>query len=91
MRFPEMEITQWGFFDSRIKFPKVIMTEPRKVNVYELELCTKAMLFDKMMRRRADVRLRVVLTGQHREMLDQVIEVFGIKADYDLEVMKKGQ
>lgn len=40
MRFPDMEITQWGFFDSRIKFPKVIMTEPREVNVYELELCT---------------------------------------------------
>lgn len=40
MVFPELEITQWGFFDSRIKFPKVIMTEPRDVNVYEFELCT---------------------------------------------------
>ncbi len=40
MIFPEIEITQWGFFDSRIKFPRVIMTEPRTVSVYELELYT---------------------------------------------------
>lgn len=40
MVFPEIEITQWGFFDSRIKFPKVIMTKPRKVTEYELELYT---------------------------------------------------
>lgn len=40
MVFPEMEVTQWGFFDSRIKFPRVIMTEPRRVREYELELYT---------------------------------------------------
>ena len=42
MVFPEMEVTQWGIFDSRIKFPKVIMTEPRQVTEYELELYTEA-------------------------------------------------
>jgi UDP-N-acetylglucosamine 2-epimerase (non-hydrolysing) len=35
--------------------------------------------------------VKVCLTGQHREMLDSVIEMFGIKADYDLSVMKKDQ
>jgi AraC-like DNA-binding protein len=40
MVFPEMEITQWGFFDSRVKFPKVIITDPRAVTEYELELYT---------------------------------------------------
>lgn len=40
MVFPEMEITQWGFFDSRIKFPRIIMTKPREVSGYELELYT---------------------------------------------------
>ena len=35
--------------------------------------------------------VKVCLTGQHREMLDSVIEVFGIKADYNLSVMSKGQ
>lgn len=33
----------------------------------------------------------VVVTAQHREMLDQVLEVFDIKPDYDLNIMKKGQ
>ncbi len=31
------------------------------------------------------------VTAQHREMLDQVLEVFGILPDYDLNIMKKGQ
>ncbi len=33
----------------------------------------------------------VCVTGQHREMLDQVLNVFGIKPDYDLNIMRKGQ
>lgn len=33
----------------------------------------------------------VFLTGQHREMLDQVLALFGIEADADLEVMRPGQ
>ena len=33
----------------------------------------------------------VVVTGQHREMLDQVLMLFNIRVDYDLEVMKKNQ
>ncbi|TGI54148.1 UDP-N-acetylglucosamine 2-epimerase (non-hydrolyzing), partial [Escherichia coli] len=35
--------------------------------------------------------LRVCVTGQHREMLDQVLEIFQIKPDYDLNLMKSGQ
>ena len=30
---------------------------------------------------------RVCVTGQHRQMLDQVMEIFGIKPDYDLDIM----
>ena len=33
----------------------------------------------------------VCVTGQHREMLDQVLEIFEIKPDYDLNIMKQGQ
>lgn len=33
----------------------------------------------------------VCVTGQHREMLDQVLEIFDIKPDYDLSIMKHGQ
>ena len=33
----------------------------------------------------------VCVTGQHREMLDQVLQIFGVKPDFDLNVMKQGQ
>ena len=33
----------------------------------------------------------VCVTGQHRQMLDQVLEIFDIKPDYDLNIMKEGQ
>lgn len=35
--------------------------------------------------------MRVCVTAQHREMLDQVLEIFGIKPHYDLNVMKPNQ
>lgn len=43
------------------------------------------------LKNRKNLDVKVCLTGQHREMLDGVTELFGINADYDLEVMKKGQ
>lgn len=33
----------------------------------------------------------VCVTGQHREMLDQVLHIFDIQPDYDLNIMKQGQ
>lgn len=33
----------------------------------------------------------VCVTGQHREMLDQVLQIFDIRPDYDLNIMKQGQ
>ena len=33
----------------------------------------------------------VCVTGQHREMLDQVLRIFGIVPDYDLNIMQQGQ
>ena len=33
----------------------------------------------------------VCVTGQHREMLDQVLTIFDIKPDYDLNIMRQGQ
>ncbi len=37
------------------------------------------------------IESRVCVTAQHREMLDQVLEMFDIKPDYDLNIMKPGQ
>lgn len=34
---------------------------------------------------------KVCVTGQHREMLDQVLELFAIEPDFDLNIMKPGQ
>ena len=34
---------------------------------------------------------KVCVTGQHREMLDQVLSLFELKPDYDLNIMKPGQ
>ncbi|HQD91268.1 MAG TPA: UDP-N-acetylglucosamine 2-epimerase (non-hydrolyzing) [Syntrophomonadaceae bacterium] len=38
-----------------------------------------------------DIETVVVVTAQHREMLDQVLNLFAIKADYDLNLMKEQQ
>ncbi|MEH1903272.1 MAG: UDP-N-acetylglucosamine 2-epimerase (non-hydrolyzing) [Nostoc sp.] len=35
--------------------------------------------------------LQVILTGQHREMVEQVMQLFNIKADYNLEIMQARQ
>ena len=38
-----------------------------------------------------DFEVTVTVTGQHRQMLDSVLEVFGIRPDYDLNIMRPGQ
>jgi UDP-N-acetylglucosamine 2-epimerase (non-hydrolysing) len=47
--------------------------------VNELKKCSK------------QAEYRVCVTGQHREMLDQVLDLFGIEPDYDLDIMKENQ
>ena len=66
---------------SRLRVLSVFGTRPEAIKmcplVKELERCS----IDSM----------VCLSGQHRRMLDQVIDVFGIKVDYDLNIMKPNQ
>ena len=38
-----------------------------------------------------EIETIVCVTGQHREMLDQVLNIFGIQPDFDLNIMKTGQ
>ena len=40
---------------------------------------------------RSNIKTVVCVTGQHRQMLDQVLEVFNVKPDYDLSIMKDKQ
>ena len=43
------------------------------------------------MRELPDTEVRVAVTAQHREMLDQILEAFCIHTDYDLDLMRPGQ
>ena len=43
------------------------------------------------MRKRAGLQVIVCVTAQHRQMLDQVLELFGIAPEYDLDIMKERQ
>ena len=45
----------------------------------------------KELEKRKEIKSIVCVTAQHREMLDQVLETFKIKPDYDLNIMKEGQ
>lgn len=39
----------------------------------------------------SEFRVVVCVSGQHREMLDQVLDIFSVVPDYDLNIMKQGQ
>lgn len=43
------------------------------------------------LRKRSGIKTVVCVTGQHRQMLDQVLEIFEVMPDYDLSVMKEKQ
>ena len=43
------------------------------------------------LKRRSKLETIVCVTGQHRQMLDQVLEIFDVKPDYDLAIMKERQ
>lgn len=65
-----------------IKVMSIFGTRPEAIKmaplVKELEKCE-------------NIESIVCVTAQHREMLDQVLETFDIKPDYDLNIMKQGQ
>lgn len=45
----------------------------------------------KELKSRKEIKCIVCVTAQHRQMLDQVLHVFDIKPEYDLDIMKQGQ
>ncbi|MBR6188672.1 MAG: UDP-N-acetylglucosamine 2-epimerase (non-hydrolyzing) [Prevotella sp.] len=55
------------------------------------EAIKMAPLVMELKQRKEDFDTIVCVTGQHREMLDQVLHIFGIKPEYDLNIMKQGQ
>jgi len=45
----------------------------------------------KLLELQANVKIKTCVTAQHRKMLDQVLDLFEIKPDFDLDLMKPGQ
>lgn len=50
-----------------------------------------APLVKRLLCNQKDFITKVCITAQHRQMLDQVLQVFGLEPDYDLNIMKEGQ
>ncbi|MFL2112479.1 non-hydrolyzing UDP-N-acetylglucosamine 2-epimerase [Latilactobacillus curvatus] len=68
---------------SKIKVMTVFGTRPEAIKMAPLVLALKE--------RSDEFEAVTVVTAQHRQMLDQVLEIFKIKPDYDLDVMKQRQ
>ena len=67
---------------SKIKVMSIFGTRPEAIKMAPLV---------KELESREEIESIVCVTAQHREMLDQVLETFKIKPDYDLNIMKQGQ
>ena len=66
----------------KIKVMSIFGTRPEAIKMAPLI---------KELETRKEIESIVCVTAQHREMLDQVLNTFSIKPDYDLNIMKKGQ
>ena len=67
---------------NKIKVMSIFGTRPEAIKMAPLV---------KELESRKEIESIVCVTAQHREMLDQVLETFEIKPDYDLNIMKQGQ
>ena len=66
----------------KIKVMSIFGTRPEAIKMAPLV---------KELEKRKEIESIVCVTAQHREMLDQVLDTFGIVPDYDLNMMKQGQ
>lgn len=68
---------------NRIKVMTIFGTRPEAIKMAPLVL--------ELNKRNEEFESIVTVTAQHREMLDQVLDIFNISPDYDLNIMKKQQ
>ncbi|WP_066871785.1 non-hydrolyzing UDP-N-acetylglucosamine 2-epimerase [Clostridium mediterraneense] len=66
----------------KIKILTIFGTRPEAIKMAPLV---------KELEKRGEIESKVCVTAQHREMLDQVLELFEIKPDFDLDIMKTRQ
>lgn len=69
--------------DKRIKVAVVFGTRPEAIKM--------APVVKELQKFPEEIETKVVVTAQHRQMLDQVLDLFKIKTDYDLNIMKDRQ
>lgn len=67
----------------RARVLSVVGTRPEGIKL--------APVIHQLARRADELESRVVVTGQHSDMLDQVFRLFGVERDYDLQIMREGQ
>lgn len=67
---------------NKVKIMTVFGTRPEAIKMAPLV---------KELKKREEIECIVCVTAQHRQMLDQVLQVFNITPDYDLNIMKQGQ
>jgi len=67
---------------NKLKILMVFGTRPEAIKMAPLV---------KELKKEESILTKVCVTGQHREMLDQILKVFDIKPDYDLNIFKHGQ
>ena len=68
---------------NKVKVMSVFGTRPEAIKMAPLVL--------ELEKYKDEIESVVCVTAQHREMLDQVLDIFGIKPDYDLDIMKSRQ
>ncbi len=66
----------------KVKVMTVFGTRPEAIKMAPLV---------KVLEQREEIESIVCVTAQHRQMLDQVLDIFDIHADYDLDIMQAGQ
>ncbi len=65
-----------------MKILTIIGTRPEAIKVASLI---------KSLSKHKNIKSKLCVTGQHKEMLESVLKIFNIKSDYDLKIMKKNQ
>ena len=78
----ELFVGQWRDIDFMRKIMVVFGTRPEAIKMCPLVNELKS---------RKNIITKVCVTGQHRQMLDQVLEIFSVVPDYDLSIMKDKQ
>ena len=68
---------------NKIKIAVIFGTRPETIKIFPV--------ISEIKKHSQFIELKVIVSGQHREMLDQMLETFQINADYDLNIMEQGQ